>query len=57
MANWLLEIEMEEICRGAVPEFVRWRVCVADCPTTTVLKLKLFAETSKAGVGVEVCEL
>jgi hypothetical protein len=57
MANSLLEREMEEICRGALPELVRWRVCVADCPTTTVLKLKLFAETTKAGVGVDVCEL
>ena len=49
--------EMEEICKGAVPELVRWRVCVADCPTTTVLKLKLLAETSKAGVGAILFEL
>jgi len=30
---------------------------VADCPTTTVLKLKLFAETVRAGPGALVCEL
>ena len=57
MANSLLEREMEEICRGALPEFVRCSVCVADCPTRTVLKLKLIAETTKAGAGVDVCEL
>ena len=50
---------MEEICRGALPELVRCKICVADCPTTTVLKLKLFAETIRAaaGAGAVVCEL
>jgi hypothetical protein len=39
---------------GAEPVLVIWRVCVEDCPITTVLKLKLVAESEIAGwLGAE----
>ena len=54
--NCGLEAESETSRSAALPEFEMLSVCDWVCPTTTVLKSRLLAETLSEGVSVDNCD-